>query len=339
MPEISVIVPVYKVEAYLSECVRSLQVQTFSDIEIILVDDGSPDNCGQLCDDFARQDSRIRAIHQENGGLSAARNTGIDAAKGRYICFVDSDDLVAPDYCKVLLDLLNGTDFDFSFCSVCRFPDGSLPEPTATGSSFAVSNAEYAAMQLRRKTEFGVWNKLFRRDLFDKIRFAPGKLHEDVIFSADLLRILENGASATERQLYYYRQREGSIVSGAAAKCSADRVFAGEYLVDAVRRVSPDLLPEAMCYAVHYPWMFVDAIYVHRTFRENKVFLDQLQNYLKHHLWEYIEEKVFPALLMKRMSLFAKSRFLYGINAYGRLFRVYLYRLLGKDAYVDGHGI
>lgn len=114
MPEISVIVPVYKVEKYLADCVQSLMEQTFQDIEIILVDDGSPDRCGVLCDKLAEKDSRIRVIHQSNQGLSCARNSGVKAAIGRYICFVDSDDLVAPDYCQVLLELLEKTDYDFA---------------------------------------------------------------------------------------------------------------------------------------------------------------------------------------------------------------------------------
>lgn len=339
MAEISVIVPVYKVEAYLSDCVRSLQNQTFRDIEILLVDDGSPDSCPQLCDAFAAGDSRIRVIHQKNAGLSAARNAGIDAASGDYICFVDSDDLVAPDYCRVLHGLLDRTTFDFCFCGVCRFPDGSSPIPNSEDGSFSVPNTEYVRMQLDRKTEFGVWNKLFRRELFDSVRFFPGKLHEDVIFSADLLKTLHNGAVCTQQQLYYYRQREGGIVSAAAAKCSPDRIFAGEYLLNAVKEVCPELMPQALRYAVHYPWMFVDPIYVHCRFRENKPFLDCLQKYLRIYLPEYKRQDIFPVIITRRMTLFVKSRFLYGLNAYVRLLRVYIFHLLGKDAYADGHGI
>ena len=333
------IVPVYKVEAYLPDCVRSLREQTFSDIEIILVDDGSPDMCGQLCDTYAREDARIRVIHQKNAGLSAARNAGIDAARGRYTCFVDSDDLVTPDYCRVLHDLLDGTEYDFSFCGVCRFQDGSVPDAQSVGNIWTVTNAQYAAMQLEHRTEFGVWNKMFRRELFAQIRFAPGKLHEDVIFSADLLRILHGNVIATEQQLYCYRQRAGGIVSNAAEKCSPDRIFAGEYLLESVRITCPSLIPVAMHYAIHYPWMFVDPIYVHRRFRENRAFLDCLQNYLRGNMCDYLEQNVFSDIWLKRMELFAKSRFLYGFNAYSRLLRVYLYHLLGKDAYVDGHGI
>ena len=339
MPEISVVVPVYNVERYITACVDSILNQTFEDFELILVDDGSPDNCGCLCDAYAVKDHRVRVIHQANQGLSCARNTGIDAAQGRYICFVDSDDLVAPDYCYTLFRLLDGTAYDFSFCSVARFPDGSEPTPYNSAASFSLTNVAYTANQLNRKTEFGVWNKLFRRELFDQIRFAPGKLHEDVIFSADLLLNLRNGVIATEKQLYYYRQREGSIVSTSATKCNPDRIFAGEDLLDAVRKSCPELVPQALNYAINYPWMFVDIIYVHRAFRDNKVFLRQLQAYLRRHITEYSEKNIFPDIQLKRMSLFANSLSLYAFNAYSRLFRTYLFHLLKKDAYSDGHGI
>lgn len=109
MSKISIVVPVYGVEQYLEECVDSLINQTFKDIEIILVDDGSPDNCGSICDAFATRYPQIRVIHQENSGLSVARNIGIDSSSGEYICFVDSDDMVAPDYCQRLYELLDGS--------------------------------------------------------------------------------------------------------------------------------------------------------------------------------------------------------------------------------------
>ena len=339
MPEISVIVPVYKVEKYLADCVQSLMEQTFQDIEIILVDDGSPDRCGVLCDKLAEKDSRIRVIHQSNQGLSCARNSGVKAAIGRYICFVDSDDLVAPDYCQVLLELLEKTDYDFSFCGVHRFPDGTTPVPEDHAGTAVVSNIEYLKMQFDCRTEFGVWNKLFRRDLFKHIRFMPGKLNEDVIYSADLARNLQNGAVYTNRQLYLYRQREGGIVATQSHRCSPDRIFAGEYLLNVLKETCPELTDQALRYAVEYPWMYVDPIYVRRTFRINKAFLDTIQKYLKDHLTEYQDRKIFSNVQTRQMQLFSKSKICYACNAYARLARVYLYRLIGRDAYRDGHGI
>ena len=339
MPLISIIVPIYGVESYLCTCIDSILEQTFSDFELILVDDGSPDNCGVICDDYAAKDSRVRVIHQENQGLSCARNTGIDAARGRFLCFVDSDDLVAPDYCRVLYDLLAESTADFSVCGVCRFRDGEDPVPVDAEDSGQVSSREFLKMQLQKQSEFGVWNKLYRRELFEKIRFQPGKLNEDVIFSADLMKNCCRGAVISGRQLLFYRQREGGIVSGQSVKGSCDRIFAGAYLLDAVLENAPELTDLAMKYAVSYPWSFVDAIYARGAFGSNRTFLNEIQSFLQKYLPLYRERKVFPGVITKRMALFARSKLLYGINAYGRLARVYLYRLIGRDAYADGHGI
>ena len=161
MPVISVIVPVYKVERYLHECVHSLLAQTFSDIEVILVDDGSPDGCGAICDAYAKSDSRVCVIHQKNGGLSCARNTGIAHARGEYLCFVDSDDYVAPDYCETLYAMLKDSDCDFSVCGVCRFQDGVQPNPVSSQEqNCVIDNVDFLRMHLEKKSEFGVWTKL-----------------------------------------------------------------------------------------------------------------------------------------------------------------------------------
>lgn len=340
MPEISIIVPVYKVERYLQNCVESLITQTFQDIEIILVDDGSPDRCGAICDDLAEVDGRIRVIHQQNQGLSCARNSGLKAVKGKYVCFVDSDDLVTPDYCQVLFDLLKDTEFDFSVCGVCRFQDGSIPSPAdESKKTEVISNEEYLKMQLEKRTEFGVWNKLFRREVFDCICFEPGRLNEDVIFSADILKKLNHGIICTNTQLYLYRQREGSIVFNQTIQGSPDRIYAGEYLLNAVLQYAPALEKQALQYAIYYPWMFVDSIYIKRNFRKNQTYLLSLQNFLQNHLQQYNNLDIFPEITIKRMKLFAISKALYAVNAYARLVRVYLYRLFGLDVYKDGHGI
>lgn len=339
MPEISIVVPVYKVEKYLDSCIESILAQTFSDFELILVDDGSPDNCPQMCDDWAEKDSRIKVIHKPNGGLSDARNVGVKSANGKYVCFIDSDDLISPLFCETLYNMLNNTNYDFSVCGVLRFQDGNIPaDDNEDTSCKTVSNAEFLDMQFERKSEFGVWNKLFRRSLFEEFSFANGKIHEDVIFSADLLS-LNNGVIYTNKKLLYYRQREGSIVANSSLKCSPDLVFAGEYLLNAVKKHCPELKDKALKYAIGYPFSFVDKIYVKRRFRENKELLKTIQNFLKIHIKEYKNSAVFSKVLTHRMSIFTKSRFLYGFNAYGRLARVYFYRVIKKDPYKTGHGI
>lgn len=339
MPEISIIVPVYKVEPYLRRCVDSILNQTFTDFELILVDDGSPDNCGHLCDILAEQDTRIRVIHQDNHGLSVARNAGVDASIGEYVCFVDSDDLVTPDYCERLLELLDGTEYDFSYCGVCRFQDGELPKPNNRDEEFNTTNCEYLQAQFEQKTEFGVWNKLFRSNFVKHVRFVPGKIHEDVIFSADLLKNLNHGVVYTTKELYFYRQRENSIVSAQSKRCSPDRIYAGEYLLQAVKKTAPELTKIALQYAIEYPWMFIDPIYVQRSFHQNQDFLTVIQKFLRDNIAEYKRYGIFSTTQTNRMNLFSKSKFMYGFNAYARLIRVYLYRIIGKDAYRDEHGI
>lgn len=339
-PTISVIVPVYNVEKYLNECVDSILMQTFTDFEVILVDDGSLDGSGEICDRYTEKDDRVRVLHQENAGLSEARNTGIRMAQGRYICFVDSDDSIASEYCETLLCLLRGTDFDFSVCAVLRYPDGEKPQKNSEVTmTTTYSNTEFLRAQLERKSEFGVWNKLFRRELFDKLSFAAGKIHEDVIFSADLAVNCIRGVVVTSNQLYFYRQRMSSIVHLASQRCSSDRIYAGEYLIEATQKSCVELVPLALKYAVDYPWMFIDKIYVERTFRSNTKFIESMQGILRKYKEEYQNLDSINCIARKRMQLFAKSKYLYGFNAYSRLLRVYIYRLLKKDAYADGHGI
>lgn len=339
MPEISVIIPVYKIERYISQCIESVLSQTFQNLEIILVDDGSPDDSGKICDRYAELDKRIRVIHQKNAGLSCARNAGLKYSNGRYICFVDGDDLLDPDYCRTLDFLIKGDDYCFSACGVCRFPDGAVPIPQSDNTDPSVmGTVDYLKQQVDRKREFGVWNRLYRRDIFDRFLFYPGKIHEDVIFSTDLAadrrRVITTG-----RQLYYYRQRKNGIVAKAGERCSPDRIFAGEYLAEAARRSFPELYYQSLRYAVEYPWMFVDKIYVDRTFHENREFLDELRRFIRKYGPELQKVDAFDRIIRKRMSLFAKSPVLYGLNAYSRLARVYLYHVLKKDAYKDGHGI
>lgn len=339
MAEISVIVPVYKVEKYIHECVDSIINQTFQNLEIILVDDGSPDRCGEICDDYAQKDNRVKVIHQENAGLSAARNSGIRAATGKFLCFVDSDDYISTDYCRTLYDLLVTTSYDYSVCGVKRFDDGQVPRRLGKESISTFTNFEYLGMQLNKQREFGVWNKLYRREIFDNIHFKTGKLHEDVFWSGDLARVCSKGVIETTKECLFYRQRTGGIVSQTSEKCSPDKLKACNYVTQIVKAQAPEWYLDSLWYAIRYTWTFVDKIYLSRSFRENKELLKSIQNMIRNNSNEYRQMERISLIERKRMLLFAKSRFLYGFNAYARLFRVYLYRLLRIDSYIDGHGI
>lgn len=220
-PLISIIVPIYKVEAYLERCVESLRAQTYVNLEIILVDDGSPDKCPDICDAYAGKDERIRVIHQKNAGLSGARNAGIDLAEGEYLAFVDSDDYVAPDFIRSLYEILKETG-----CAIgqCRFAyvQGE-PLKSEPGSSFRIYRGESLMEQLygpeEEATFFVVaWNKLYRRELFEQIRYPLGRIHED---EATTYRLFHEGKKLAflDRALYGYNtENAGSITSGFSEK-------------------------------------------------------------------------------------------------------------------------
>ena len=222
-PLISVIVPVYRVEEYLERCVKSILSQTYENLEVILVDDGSPDQCPAICDACAEKDARVKVIHQENKGLSGARNAGIDAASGEYLAFVDSDDYVSPHFIEELYQLLQDTG-----CAIgqCRFSyvkgDGLVEEGD---SAFCIYRGESLMEQLygpeEKATCFVVaWNKLYRAELFKEtgIRYPEGRIHED---EATTYRLFHEAKKLAflDRALYgYYTENGGSITSVFSAK-------------------------------------------------------------------------------------------------------------------------
>lgn len=343
-PTISVIVPVYKVERYLPQCVDSILAQTLSDIEVILVDDGSPDRCPAICDEYVVRDSRVCVIHQENGGLSAARNAGIERASGEYLCFIDSDDWISPEYCQRLWEAAVSTGTEMAACRMARFSEEAREQGEAFYETAEVSMMEYADFlrgQMGRQIEMGVCNRLFHRSVFNSLRFMASRFHEDIIFAGDLLSLEGCRVAYLDLPLYYYRQREDSIVHQQAnsVQCSPDRVFAGSYLLQCAKRQNYSYLEECLSYALEYPWSFVDPVYVHGVFRKNRQFLRELQAMIRDNRELCRSTERIPPIRKRRMLLFARSRILYGVNAYTRLLRVYLYHILKLDAYADGHGI
>ena len=213
MPLISVIVPVYKVEQYLDCCVRSIVEQTYSNLEIILVDDGSPDNCGAMCDAWTGKDSRIKVIHKENGGLSDARNAGLAIASGELIGFVDSDDWIAPDMYRLLYEDMERNGSDISACGVQMVWEDGTPPRMLTPSGICVMDRESAMREIIWESAFKqpVWYKLYKAETVRDIQFPVGKHHEDVFWSYRAFG-RANRVSAFDVPCYYYRQRSGSIM-------------------------------------------------------------------------------------------------------------------------------
>ena len=217
-PKISVIVPVYKVEEYLERCVDSIINQTYKNLEIILVDDGSPDLCPVMCDKYAERDSRITVIHKENGGLSDARNFGIDAASGEYIAFVDSDDYINENYIEKLSEAMHKDNADISLCSLLVVDEKGKKLSTDISNDSPLSNEVITGREvLERRYEFNgwyyvvVWNKLYKRDIFDTIRFPYGKVHEDEFVFHKIMYNCKRVSVINERLINYVR-RDFSIM-------------------------------------------------------------------------------------------------------------------------------
>ena len=210
---ISVIVPIYKVEDYLNRCVESILNQTYENFELILVDDGSPDNCGQICDIYAEQDSRIHVVHKENGGLSDARNTGLKVCCGKYIVFIDSDDWISKYYLEKLYDVLQSTESDIVECEIIRtdkfhIEDRSLPEIQYT--EYTAEEAIDLLIQDKQLHQH-VWNKLYKRSVIADIWFEKGKTNEDEFWT---YQVFGKAKKITKFNLglYYYYQRTSSIM-------------------------------------------------------------------------------------------------------------------------------
>ncbi len=225
---ISIVVPVYKVEQYLPKCIDSILAQTYTNFELILVDDGSPDNSGKICDDYAEKDSRVRVIHKENGGLSSARNAGILKATGKYIGFIDGDDYIASNMFECLYQAIQENHAQLSVCDFQNVNDEG--ECLQTTTKHMTEDNTISGRELLSSDALSVFwviacNKLFEKTLFDKTRFYEGKQHEDEFFIHKILKQCETIA-VVRKKLYYYVQRKNSITGSTINKAKFHAVEA-----------------------------------------------------------------------------------------------------------------
>ncbi len=253
---ISVIVPVYKVEAYLDRCVQSIVDQSYRNLEIILVDDGSPDKCPEMCDAWADKDPRIRVIHKDNGGLSDARNAGMTAATGEYISFVDSDDWIAPEMLEKLFEAMERDDSDIAACTVKMVWEDESPSMLLTVKENRILNPLEAEKALLEETflKQPVWYKLYRRNVAEGLLFPLGKYHEDVFWS-----YLAVGRACRVSVIdyigYFYFQRRGSIMGEGYSLKRLDAIKAKTEQVEYYSKCHSELENLAkikLCYACIY---------------------------------------------------------------------------------------
>ncbi len=213
---ISVIVPFYNVEKYASKCILSIISQTYKNLEIILIDDGSPDNCGKIIDEFSKKDDRIIPVHKKNGGLSDARNAGIDIAKGKYISFVDSDDYIANDMIEYMHDLIKKYDADISICGVQDVFENENIKINLQNERIVKYDIDESIKQLLldKNIKNHAWDKLYKKELFADVRYPIGKKMEDIGTTYKLFKKSNLIVSSNQIKYFYLQRNNGIMMSG-----------------------------------------------------------------------------------------------------------------------------
>ncbi|PYG89473.1 glycosyltransferase involved in cell wall biosynthesis [Ruminiclostridium sufflavum DSM 19573] len=270
-PMISVIVPVFNVEKYIRTCIESIAGQTYKNLEIILVDDGSEDSCGQICEEYAKKDRRITVIHKSNGGLSDARNTAIDRAGGEYITFVDSDDSLEYDYIEYLYNLIERYSADISVCNINRIFEGGFREENIISDIQSEYSPQEALEQMLYQKLFDVsaCAKLYKAELFAGIRYPKGKYYED--FATTYL-LFDKCAKIAYGALpkYNYLIRENSITTSQFSQKRMELIDISQQMLDFISAEYPDIRRAAIS-------RFISAnfqIYL-QTPRDKKLFVEE----------------------------------------------------------------
>ncbi len=311
MPEISVIVPVYNCERYIEKCIRSILTQTFKDLELILIDDGSCDSSGKICEDFKLKDKRVKVIHEKNSGVSIARNVGINIAKGKYIGFVDSDDYLSTDMYESLYENLKQNNADVAICGIMNCflkesPDGKSKEERALQSNTkekGVLSGEEAFSEALKSQIFSVnpVNKLFAAKYLKEERFPANKTSEDAFLIPKILAKAERVVYDMEPK-YYYVRHLGSITTSDFKESDWSVVEAYQEHLDVVKNEFPDLLEEAK---FRYYWSYVyvlDKIIKSKS-KVNARDYKRAINFIKKNFKNIISNRYFSA--KRKIAIFA----------------------------------
>ncbi len=302
---ISIIVPVYNVEPYLRRCVDSITCQTYRNLEIILVDDGSPDGCPAICDEYASMDARIRVIHKENGGLSSARNAGLDAANGAYVGFIDSDDYIHPRYCELLYKAFLGSEADIAIADYLQ--TDKLDEVFEDNLSVDTSIRVESDIDINAAMYVLAWGKLYKNSLLRNIRFVESiPFSEDRIFNFCIYGAFPNLKMVyVPAKLYYYVQRPGSITHNASYVAQFKEVELldeqSAKIIDsyAKRRLFEKAFKQALC--VRY----------FSSVENDKLYIKRANVFLKAHLVELIFTPGIPIKQRLALSAFVAFPWIY----------------------------
>lgn len=277
-PKVSVVIPVYNVEAYLKRCVDSVIGQTYQNIEIVLVDDGSTDSSGKICDEYRENCDRVRVVHQENGGVSLARNTGVDTASGDYVVFVDSDDYAMPTYVEYLVGLALEFDAELAMCGhtvICE--DGKRLNYV---SDFrGVYDKKDCQEKILYQEVLGTspWGKIYAKRLFEKVRFPAGRLYEDAatvyLFVDEANKIAVGG-----KPQYYYMVRQNSIVTKTFSRSKLDLLWATDNMAEYLENKYPELHSAILRRSVYARFSTLNQmLYTSECGKERKEIIDYIK--------------------------------------------------------------
>lgn len=280
--KISIVVPVYNMEKYLCRCVDSILAQTYQNIQVILVDDGSKDRSYEICDSYGAKDPRVTVIHKENGGLSSARNAGIDAAQGEYIGFVDSDDYIAPDMYEKLIGAIS-TEGEIANVMYVRVDEHGATSPSKVPHTqdVIIPASEFVKELMLHTGDVSVCTKLFHRSIFQNLRFPEGKLNEDLLFCIETMTRMER-VRFIGYVGYYYFFRSDSTSSG-YGKAVIDMVGNSLIAMDHVKAAFPELKKEAERFAAFQHMAYLLLVPRKHANRSNEVYAGALK-YVRRHL-------------------------------------------------------
>lgn len=276
MKKISIIVPVYKVESYLARCIDSILAQTYQNFELILVDDGSPDNCGEICDNYAEKDDRVLVIHKPNGGVSSARNAGVDLATGEYIGFIDSDDYISRDMYSDMIDLLEMNQLDIICCEAFMVKGNKVKGSVGNGLLTIYDKNEILKKSL---CDFKntAWDKVYTRSAIGDIRFPEGRLFEDTatayLFFNNCTRV-----GHINKAYYYYCRNQNSITQTAfKTKARMDFVLGYVERLDFAIKNGIDCIPQCKSLLMKAALSCLTAVYVSEKDEFNRLIYNELQ--------------------------------------------------------------
>ncbi|MGL5989242.1 glycosyltransferase family 2 protein [Cetobacterium sp.] len=290
MIKISIIVPVYKVEPYLRKCIDSILAQTFKDFELILVDDGSPDSCGDICDEYAKKDKRIKVIHKKNGGQSSARNAGLDIAEGEYIGFVDSDDWIETDMYEILYNLCVANNCEIScISSKIIYPEKIIIRDSNELKKYT---RDEAMKELIRGKVFDevVWTKLFKKQIMKGFRFKEGIKYEDTDFTYKIVYRC-NSLVYLGKPVYNYLKREGSTMANALEEISIDHIYIYDEMFKFYKQKYPKYKDMVLLRIIDSGLPVLNNIIKNSSYNKKKIKFNEVNKILNDYFFDFLKIK------------------------------------------------